>query len=257
MTEPVIQVEGLHFSYGGHPVLEGVDFEVEAGDFVGIMGPNGGGKTTLFKVLLGLLKPQRGRARVLGHRPGKAAARLGYVPQQTEPDRDFPISAQDVVLMGRISRRAGRRWSPADREAARRALERVGMWAERNRLIGRLSGGERQRVLIARALAADPEILFLDEPTASVDPLWQTQLYDLLRELNQRMTILVVSHDLTVLSSHIRSVACINRRLIHHHSAEITTEMLEMAYPCPVELVAHGLPHRVLAAHSHEDEDDA
>jgi len=257
MAEPVIQVEDLHFSYGGHSVLEGVDFRVEAGDFVGIMGPNGGGKTTLLKVLLGLLKPQQGRARVLGHRPGGAAARLGYVPQQTEPDRDFPISTQEVVLMGRISRRAGRRWSSADQEAARRALEQVGMWEERDHIIGCLSGGERQRVLIARALAADPEVLFLDEPTANVDTLWQTQFYDLLKELNQRMTILVVSHDLTVLSTHIRSVACINRRLIHHHSAEITTEMLEMAYPCPVELVAHGLPHRVLASHSHEDEDDA
>jgi len=257
MAEPVIQVEGLHFSFGDHPVLEGIDFKVEPGDFVGIMGPNGGGKTTLLKILLGLLKPQRGRARVLGHRPGGAAARLGYVPQQTQPDKDFPISSQEVVLMGRISRRAHRRWSPADQEAARQALEQVGMWAERDRVIGRLSGGERQRVLIARALAAEPEILFLDEPTANVDTRWQTQLYDLLKELNQRMTILVVSHDLTVLSTHIRSVACINRRLVHHHSAEITAEMLEMAYPCPVELMAHGLPHRVLAAHSHEDEDDA
>ena len=142
--------------------------------------------------------------------------------------------------MGRISRRAGRRWSSADQEAARLALERVGMWKDRDRVIDRLSGGERQRVLIARALAADPEILFLDEPTASVDPLWQTQLYDLLKELNQRMTILVVSHDLTVLSTHIRSVACVNRGLIHHHAAEITLDsVLEVDTPfgvVPLEL---------------------
>ena len=157
--------------------------------------------------------------------------------------------------MGRLGRSGReRRYTSEDRALARQVLEKVGMWEYRDRPIGKLSGGQRQRVLIARALSAEPKILLMDEPTASVDAQFQTHLYDLLKELNATITIVVVSHDMSVLSGYINSVACLNRTLYYHESGEITDEMLHSAYQCPVDLIAHGgVPHRVLRKHDHED----
>ena len=155
--------------------------------------------------------------------------------------------------MGRMSSSSiGRRYSKEDREKVKDVLEKVGMWGYRNRLIGKLSGGQRQRVFIARALATNPEILFLDEPTASVDSEFQTDLYDFLKALNREVTIVVISHDIGIISAHMKSIACVNKQFIFHSGAEITQEMLDMAYECPVDLIAHGLPHRVL--HSHKED---
>ena len=155
--------------------------------------------------------------------------------------------------MGRLSRSGiGKRYTREDREKARQALEKVGMWAHRHKHIGKLSGGQKQRVFIARALATDPEILFLDEPTASVDPEFQVNLYDILEELNKRVTIVVITHDIGVVSSYMKSIACVNKHFIFHEGSHITQEMIDVAYQCPVELVAHGLPHRVL--HTHREE---
>jgi zinc transport system ATP-binding protein len=148
--------------------------------------------------------------------------------------------------------RIGRRYSREDREKVKDVLEKVGMWGYRNRPIGKLSGGQRQRVFIARALATNPEILFLDEPTASVDFEFQTDLYDFLKALNKEVTIVVISHDIGIISAHMKSIACVNNQFIFHSGAEITQEMLDMAYQCPVDLIAHGIPHRVL--HSHKEE---
>lgn len=256
MNDPVIAVHGVHFAYNSRqPVLEDVHLEVRRGDFLAVMGPNGGGKTTLLKLLLGILHPQRGLVRVLGDLPDKVSSRVGYVPQHanaTAIHDVFPITAQDVVLLGRLPHRPWwRGFSGPDENAVRHALERVGLWEQRGQRIGRLSGGQRQRVFIARALVNDPEILFLDEPTASVDRRFQSGFYDLLKELNASMTIIVVSHDVSVLSSYVKSVACVNRSLFYHDAAELTRDMLEAAYHCPVEVVAHGpLPHRVLQDHS-------
>jgi zinc transport system ATP-binding protein len=178
---------------------------------------------------------------------------VGYVPQGTDFNRGFPVSVLDVALMGRMSAaRIGRRYSREDREKVKDVLEKVGMWGYRNRPIGKLSGGQRQRVFIARALATNPEILFLDEPTASVDSEFQTDLYDFLKALNEEVTIVVISHDIGIISAHMKSIACVNNHFIFHPGPEITQEMLDMAYQCPVDLIAHGLPHRVL--HSHEEE---
>jgi len=252
MGDPVVAAHGVHFAFNDQPVLEDVHLEVCHGDFLAVLGPNGGGKTTLLKLLLGLLRPQRGVIRVLGDLPGKSSRRVGYVPQQTNIHDVFPITAEDVVLLGRLPHRPKwRGFSGSDNNAVRHALERVGMGGLRHRRIGRLSGGQRQRVLIARALVNAPEILFLDEPTASVDRHFQTEFYDLLKELNASMTIIVVSHDLFVLSAYAKSVACVNRTLFYHDAAELTQNMLKAAYHCPVEVVAHGpLPHRVLQDHS-------
>lgn len=250
MESLAAEVSGVWFSYNGHLVLKDVSFGIKKGEFLAILGPNGSGKTTLLKLLLGILKPDKGTIRVLGKEPRRAVDRIGYVPQDTTSNKDFPISVSDVVLMGRIGYAGrARRYSAEDRVMAQKALERVAMWEYRKRPIGKLSGGQRQRVFIARALAANPEILFMDEPTSSVDKEFQTELYEFLKELNETMTIVVVSHDLSVLSSYIKSVACLNQTLHYHDSAEITEEMVNMAYHCPVDLIAHGIPHRVLRKH--------
>ena len=253
---PVIDIRDLYFAHNGQPILEGVNLSVQAGDFVAMIGPNGGGKTTLLQLMLGLLQPLQGSIRIFGRPPGQVSHRIGYVPQNVHINTHFPVTVLDVVLMGLL--KPGRRWARhgrRDRLAARRALERLEMEDAGNRRIGELSGGQRQRVFVARAIADDPEILFLDEPTANIDTRGQAGFYDLLRRLNQDTTIIVVSHDLLVLSSYVKSVACVNRRLHYHDQAEITADMLETLYPCAphetcqVELLAHGLPHRVLKSH--------
>ena len=253
MNTLAIDMQGVWFSYDGAPILKDVSLHLKQGDFLGILGPNGGGKTTLLKLLLGILKPDRGEIRVLGESPHDAKHRVGYVPQNTDFNIDFPISVMDVTLMGRLSRsRMGRRYSDKDRAQAETILKKVGIWDCRHRPIGSLSGGQRQRVFIARALATDPKILFLDEPTASVDPEFETDLFEFLRELNRTVTIVTITHDVGVISRHVKSVACVNRSLIFHEEGKITPEMIDMAYHCPVDLIAHGIPHRVLPVHSEE-----
>jgi len=251
MDKPVIEIKNLWFSFNGEPVLQEVNFTLFHKEFLAMIGPNGGGKTTLLKLILGLLKAERGEIRVLGQNPREAAHRIGYVPQDIHINKNFPISVLDVVLMGRL--RSGVSWSrhkKDDRITAQAALGKVEMEQFKNRHIDELSGGQRQRVFIARALVTEPEILILDEPTASIDAKGQTEIYTILKDLNEKVTILVVSHDLLALSSYFKSVVCVNRRVHFHGASEVTEEMLEMAYQCPVELIAHGLPHRVLRAHN-------
>jgi zinc transport system ATP-binding protein len=248
-----IEVERVCFSYEKTEVLKEVSFRLKQGEFLGIIGPNGGGKTTLVRLMLGLLRPDRGTIRILGMEPNAASRRVGYVPQSMDLSRAFPISVMEVALMGRLSRSGiGKRYTREDRKKARQALEKVGMWEHRHKHIGKLSGGQKQRVFIARALATDPELLFLDEPTASVDPEFQGSLYDILEELNKQVTIVVITHDIGVVSSYMKSIACVNKHFIFHEGSQITQEMIDIAYQCPVDLIAHGLPHRVL--HSHEGE---
>ena len=256
MTEPIIELENVWFAYNHQPVLEDVRLSVEKQEFLAVIGPNGGGKTTLLKLMLGLLRPARGTVRIFGKPPREMSHRVGYVPQNVHINPQFPITAMDVVLMGKL-RRGGRwnRFTPKDRLLAHRALDRLEMGIYCDRRIGEMSGGQRQRVAIARALVSEPDILFLDEPTAGIDTRGQTEFYQLLERLNETITIVVVSHDLMVVSRYVKSIACVNRNLHHHHHAEVTGDMMDAMYPCtvedvcPVELIAHGLPHRVLGAH--------
>jgi zinc transport system ATP-binding protein len=256
MNHSIIEVRSVFFSYNGQEVLHDVNLDVRRGDFIAMIGPNGGGKTTLLKLMLGLFKPAQGTVRVLGMPPQKASHHIGYVPQEVHGNRSFPITALDVVLMGKLepASRFSRK-TRQDREEAMEALERMEMAPFAGRRIDELSGGQRQRVYIARALVARPKLLLLDEPTASIDTRGQADFFRLLKDINKEVTILVVSHDLLVISTYVKSVACVNKRLHHHCHAEITGEMLEMMYPCtaeeicPVELLAHGLPHRVLKDH--------
>ena len=249
-TGEVIRLENVWVQHDGVPVLEDVNLVVREGDFIGVIGPNGGGKTTLLRTILGLTKPSRGKVTVLGTSPLKGRRFVGYVPQYSSFDRHFPVSAWDVVLMGRLAH-AGRfrRYTEEDRAAATAALRAVEMLDLKDRQIGRLSWGQRQRVLIARALASEPQVLLLDEPAAALDSRIEAGLYDLLRALNEKVTIVMVSHDIGVISAYVKSIACLNRRLVYHNSREISRDMLSVAYECPVDLIAHGLAHRVLDTH--------
>ena len=259
MSHTIIEARNLDFAYNRQQVLRGVNLNIQSGDFMAMIGPNGGGKTTLLKLMLGLLNPNSGTIQIFGRTPQDISHRIGYVPQDIHINQNFPISASDVVLMGKL--KPGRGWSrhsKEDRRAALQALDHVGMEKYRDHRVGELSGGQKQRVFIARALVTDPDILLLDEPTASIDTKGQNDFYALLKELNRKITIIVVSHDLMVISRYVKSVACVNQRLHYHGHAELTGEMIEMMYDCkieetcPVELIAHGLPHRVL--HEHESD---
>jgi zinc transport system ATP-binding protein len=236
--------------YDGVTALEGVTLSLHEHDFLGIIGPNGGGKTTLIKVMLGLVKPIRGEVRILGDAPEKQRKSIGYIPQYSPFDRDFPVSVWDVALMGRLGR-AGRfrKYSDADKEVTLGALEIVGMADLRDSQMGKLSGGQQQRVFLARALVTEPKLLLLDEPMASVDVSLQTGLYELLEKLTEKMSIVMVSHDIGAISVHVNKIACLNRKLFYHNSKEIRAEELEATYKCPVQLIAHGVPHRVLKKH--------
>lgn len=250
--EPVIEVEEIVFGYGRERILDDVSITVRRGDFLAILGPNGGGKTTLLKVMLGLLTPWSGTVvRYVSRRDGA----IGYVPQYAGFDRDFPLTVAEVVRMGRLGRR-GRfsRWHGEDRQAVSRVLSRFRLDPLTHTPIGELSGGQLQRTLIARALVSEPEILLLDEPLASIDVESREVLMDTLTELNAEIPVVVVTHDLTALGPAVRQIACVNRKLHYHPGGRLTEEMLEEVYGCPVELVAHGVPHRVLAPHGHGED---
>nr|WP_242018033.1 metal ABC transporter ATP-binding protein [Synechocystis sp. FACHB-383] len=246
----VITVENLFAGYGASPVLENINLRVEERDFLGLIGPNGGGKTTLLKVLLGLIKPSQGTVQILGRSVEQGRRYVGYVPQWLEFDRAFPVRVLDVVRMGRLGRgKLFRRYHRQDEAIVHRCLEQVGMGNLGDRPLGALSGGQRQRVYIARALASQPQILLLDEPTANVDSKVQRSIYELLGELNQTMTIVMISHDLGAISRYVKTVGCLNRSLHYHQEKFITPQMIEATYQCPVDLIAHGVPHRVFPSH--------
>ena len=233
MPEPVIQFENVSFAYGDRPVLENVDLTVRRGEFLALVGPNGGGKSTLVKLALGLLEPTTGRVRVLGGPPEHAAGRMGYVPQRSEQHGGFPVTVLDTVVMG-LDRSSRGLFSNAKarREAGMAALGRVDLTDQAGRRFHRLSGGQQQRVLIARALASRAEILILDEPTANVDPSGSFCFFDFLCSLgeSEKLTILSVSHDLTIMASHITSMACVNHRLVYNPAPTLTEEMMTMLY---------------------------
>ena len=205
-----------------------------------IIGPNGGGKTTILKLILGLLEPDQGFVEVFGKSPRKSRKLFGYLPQHIIFDFDFPISVQEVVLMGRLGKRTiGKKYTKKDIDICMDTLTRVGMHEYKNKDIGRLSGGQRQRVFIARALATEPKILLLDEPVSSVDTQWQQTFYELLHRLNKEMTIILVTHDISVVSTYIDKIACVNKKLYYHGSKKEGMHKVAEMYECPVQLLTH------------------
>ncbi|WP_292519764.1 ABC transporter ATP-binding protein [Methanoculleus sp.] len=255
MSTPVIEVDDVWVRLHGQTVLEAVSLAVNPNEFYAIIGPNGGGKTTLLRVILGLLAPSRGVVRILGRTEKEMRKDLGYVPQFRTFDFEYPITVREMVLSGRLGHitRFPRRYDEEDHARAEQALETMQIANLADRQIRDLSGGEQQRTIIARALVSDPKVLLLDEPTVYVDAPTEAQFYRILDRLRTRMAIVLVTHDIGVIPERVNRVACLNRRLYTHGTNEITPDMLEAAYHCPVDLIAHGVPHRVLSEHSREE----
>ncbi len=251
-NQPVVEVSNLHFAYGRQQVFSGAEALITDGSFVSIVGPNGGGKTTLLKLILGLIQPGRGQVRLFGTKPSRSRGRVGYMPQHAHVDPQFPVTVMDVALMGRLG--PGRLAGPFranDRNIAQNALEETEIVDLQDRPFSELSGGQRQRVLIARALACEPDLLLLDEPTANLDPTVQGDLFELLHRLNERMTVVLVSHDVSTVSRHVDSILCINQGIDEHPADEISGALAGL-FPGSegMSLVRHDHHHE---HHHHED----
>ncbi|MGO9117152.1 MAG: metal ABC transporter ATP-binding protein [Desulfomonilaceae bacterium] len=235
-----ILINDLWFSYDGHPVLEDVNLSIPQGDFVSVIGPNGGGKTTLLKLMLGLLRPSRGEVKIFGLNPEKARPRVGYMPQHAQLDPQFPATVMDVALMGRLGH--GRPFGPyskKDKKAVVTALDQVGLRGVYKKPFSSISGGQRQRLFIARALASEPDLLLLDEPTANLDVVMEGGLYELLQNLNKTLTVVMVSHDLGFVSSLVKSVVCVKCQVASHPTSELTAEIIDAMYGSPMRIVRH------------------
>lgn len=225
-AQNIIEIKNISFSYGKNEVLRDISLDIHRGDYLGMIGPNGAGKTTLLKIMLRLLAPSAGSVRIFGRPLNEFDEweKIGYVPQKVAHfDDNFPATVREIALMGRYGRRGLlKKITREDKEAAEKALQEVGLREERSRLIGDLSGGEQQRVFIARALAGEPEIIFLDEPTTGVDRPTQDQFYALLRKLNKELglTLVLISHDIERVAKEAMHIACIDRTLVCHTSPE-------------------------------------
>ncbi|MGL6226997.1 MAG: metal ABC transporter ATP-binding protein [Thermoguttaceae bacterium] len=254
-TDPILDFRSVSFAYGRLPVLENVSLTVDRGEFTSIVGPNGGGKTTLLKLILGLLLPQSGEVQLFGGLPRRNRQRVGYTPQFLHIDEQFPISVLDVVLMGRL--RGGRGgwgrlfYSRLDKQAAFDALEIMRLGNCAGLSFRELSGGQRQRVLIARSLCSDPELLLLDEPTSNIDPSSEEVLFDILGELNKRLTILLVSHDIGFVSQFVKSVICVNKSVVVHPTSKLNGKLIQEIYgSADLRMIRHD--HRC-SEHGHEE----
>lgn len=250
-SEYVIDIQDLSVRYEDIYALKDINLKVKYGDFLGIIGPNGSGKSTLLKAMLGLASPSNGHVKVMGRSPQQARGHIGYVPQTTMVDRHFPISVREAVLMGRLVGHHGfmHRFKREDYQVVEDYLLRLEIKDLADRQIGQLSGGQFKRVMIARALVVLPQLLLLDEPTASLDAHSSSHIYSLLQDLNQDVTIVIVTHDTLAVSSYLKSIACINQTLFYHGAPSLSSDLVIQLYGCPVDLIAHGVPHRVLGDH--------
>jgi zinc transport system ATP-binding protein len=248
-----IEISGVTVYYDHICALKDIHFRVRDRELVAVLGPNGGGKSTLLRVILGLIKPVTGSVRVFGAPPGGQA--VGYVPQLSAFDRRFPISVCDAVLTGALAGRTGLflRHTEDERALCAMTMERLEIDDLAERQIGQLSNGQVQRVLIARALMMRPRILLLDEPAASLDASAKSHIFSMIRDLKEEMTVIMVTHDMMAVSAHVDNIACLNTSLYYHGEPELSREVLEKVYGCPVELIAHGVPHRVLGEHGEGD----
>ena len=244
--EVLIKIRDLSAGYDGRLVLRNVNLNIYERDFLGIIGPNGGGKTTLIKCILGLLKPSGGE---IICRP----LTMGYLPQYSSIDRKFPITVEEVILSGLSSKKSlTSRFTSEHREKALSVIARMGLEGMEKRAIGALSGGQLQRALLGRAIISDPEVVILDEPSTYIDKRFEARLYELLAEINKDCAIILVSHDIGTVLQQVKSIACVNETLDYHPDTGITEEWLERNFNCPIELLGHGtLPHRILGEHKH------
>jgi len=237
----VISFDQVSYAYGHSNVLEDITLEIEEEEFFGVIGPNAAGKSTLLKLMLGMLKPDSGEISVLGKSPKQSSQNIGYVPQFPSFPRNFPIKVMDVVLLGCMgkSKKMGG-FSKRDRDIALESLRVVESAELVNTPIQDLSGGQVQRMLIARALASQPEILMLDEPTANIDVQAEENIFSLLKKYNEHMTIIVVSHDIAFISSYVNRVGCLNTTLLCHETEAISGKTIEELYGAPVKMIHHA-----------------
>ena len=245
----LFEMQSVSVSYGAGYALRDIDFRVNESDFIGVIGPNGGGKTTLLKVILGLIKPVSGT--IVFNSELINGNSIGYLPQMSTGDNNYPVTVTDVILSGMmIRKRIISRMSSSDKKRAAEVIEELGLSSLAQSSLNELSGGQLQRVFLGRAIIGNPKLLLLDEPGNFVDSNFENDFYEKLRILNKRMAILMVSHDIGMISSHVKSYACVNMNLHYHPSSEITNEQL-LAYGCPIQLITHGeVPHTVLKSHS-------
>lgn len=271
-SEKLIQINDLSAGYDGRTVLRNVNLTVYDRDFLGIIGPNGGGKTTLIKCILGLLKPTAGEilystCGTTGTKHASADSNpsasqslsphaqltMGYLPQYNSIDRKFPITVEEVILSGLSSKKPlASRFNATHREKARAVIARMGLEGMEERAIGALSGGQLQRALLGRAIISDPQVVILDEPSTYIDKRFEARLYELLAEINNDCAIILVSHDIGTVLQQVKSIACVNETLDYHPDTGVSGEWLERNFQCPIELLGHGsLPHRILGEHKH------
>lgn len=251
--EKLIEIEHVNASYGNKLVLKDISLTIYQHDFLGIIGPNGGGKTTLLKLILGLLKPVSGTIRFFKDGKEVPALKIGYLPQMNNIDKKFPISVYEVVASGLAAEKPRfRSYSEAQQKRIEYVIHQMGLDDLQKRAIGELSGGQLQRVLLGRAIVSRPELLILDEPNSYVDKRFESLFYQLLGEINKESAIILVSHDIGTVLTMVKNIACVNETLHYHAGSDISQEWLNEKYDCPFELVGHGnLPHRVLKKHEH------
>lgn len=257
MNKPIIRLNHISAAYDRKTVLTDVNLTVYERDFLGVIGPNGGGKTTLIKLILGLIRPTQGSITFYQDGQEVSEITMGYLPQYNSIDKKFPISVYEVVLSGLSKQKPLlKSYTPQQHEQVRKIIERMGLEGLEKRAISQLSGGQLQRALLGRALVSNPNVVILDEPNTYIDKRFETKLYEILEEINKERAIILVSHDIGTVLQNVKTIACVNKRLDYHSDTEIPTEWLEEHFGCPIELVGHGnFPHRVLKTHTHREEE--
>lgn len=249
--QPIIQLSHVNVSYGSKQVLTDINLTINDHDFLGVIGPNGGGKTTLVKTILGLKNISSGQISYFKNGQPVEQIATGYLPQYNQIDTKFPISVEEVVLSG-IKKKLWQRYNPSDRTLAAQMLERMGLEDVVSRPIGTLSGGQIQRALLGRAIISKPDVVILDEPNTYIDKHFEGQLYRLLEDINKDSAIILVSHDIGAVLQNVRTIACVSETLDFHPDTELPEGWLESHFDCPIDLIGHGnLPHRILKCHKH------
>lgn len=252
MDDKIIVIEELFVGYRENAnVLKHVNLTIYKNDFLGIIGPNGGGKTTLMKTILNLIQPTSGSIKYYRNNIEQKNLNIGYLPQVNMLDKEFPITVEEVILSGfTIKNKFFFKHSTEQKLRAKEVAEQMGLSHLLKRPIGKLSGGQMQRALLGRAIIDKPDVLILDEPNTYIDKQFESNLYELLKEINKNTAIIMVSHDVGTVISNVKNIACVNGGLHYHPGVAISTEWLAQSYSCPIELVGHGnLPHRVLKEH--------
>ena len=249
----LVELHNITAGYDEKIVLRQVSLHIGEHDFLGIIGPNGGGKTTLLKIILGLLKPKEGEIRFYHEGKQVPSLKIGYLPQMNRIDKKFPISVREVVSSGLSSEKPlFRGFNNAQQERIEEVLRLMGLEELPDRPIGELSGGQLQRVLLGRSIVSRPELLILDEPNSYVDKKFESHFYELLAQVNRESAIILVSHDLGTILPMVKNIACVNESVHYHPGSDVTEEWVGQAYACPIELIGHGdMPHRILKKHSH------